>query len=86
MLSFERRNLMTRKMVLLMLAMVMTVLSLTLTPKPVFACSGDDCGCGVAAQACIADCDATYAPGTPERVACGQACFQEDVACSRACC
>lgn len=78
---------MTRKLVMLVLAMALTVLSLTLTPKTAFAsCSGDDCGCGVEAQECIAECNALYAPGTPERFACGQGCFHDDVACALACC
>jgi hypothetical protein len=82
---------MTRKLVLLVFAMAMTVLSITLTPKTASAacsgdCSGDDCGCGVDAQECIAECNATYATGTPERLACGQACTREDIACARACC
>jgi len=78
---------MTRKLVLLVLAMVMTVLSITLTPKPVFAsCSGDDCGCGVQAQECLAYCEATFVSGSPAYNACTHDCFLQNHDCALGCC
>ena len=41
-------------------------------------CSGDECGCGVDAQECIAECNGNFA--------CIGVCRRENIACAKACC
>jgi hypothetical protein len=62
--------------------LMMLLVLVTLTQRPAAACgggcSGDLCGCGVAAQECVAECNGNFA--------CIGACRRENIACSKACC
>jgi len=49
----------------------------------VMDCSGDDCGCGMAAQQCVAEC---HADPTVNQFACVRGCTKQNIACSIACC
>jgi hypothetical protein len=62
----------------------LVVLAIVGAPKVAAAdCSGDDCGCGVDAQECVAECPPI---GDPGRFACVTGCEHEDVQCSKCCC
>lgn len=70
---------MKTKLKLLIPMIALTLAAFYTAPKSALACSGDDCGCGVAAQECRAAC----APGdTP----CFRACTHESIQCAIWCC
>lgn len=59
-------------MVLFLVALVQT------TPVSARRCSGDLCGCGIAAQECRDACGGV--------LSCVRACNRESIECSKACC
>jgi hypothetical protein len=68
----------SKKLVLLLMLVVLFV-SLALPAAAKRSCSGDDCGCGIEGQACMAECP-------PGNTGCFAACRREVIACSKACC
>ena len=74
---------MKTKIKLLLPMIALTLAAFSTAPKPALACSGDDCGCGLAAHECIAECppypDPAHGP-------CVNECTHEDIVCSKACC
>ena len=75
---------MKTKLKLLIPVIALTLAAFSTPPtKGMGSCSGDQCGCGVAMQACIAECPPV---GDPGRSACVSECLREDRQCSIACC
>ncbi len=68
---------------LMLLLLLLTLLVSVSTAERVSACSGDDCGCGYAAQACDEGCPTE--PGQA-RNQCIVACARAQVRCGIACC
>ena len=62
----------------MLLVLVMVLATLAVPAARVRACSGDDCGCGVAFTECRFNCAGN--------LACISACKQCWIACSKACC
>jgi hypothetical protein len=81
-----KRSLKVRFLLLLVLLVLTFVVPATQTARQGYGaataqtgtCSGDDCGCGVETQACIATCNGN--------LACVQQCRCEGLRCSKACC
>lgn len=68
------------KLVLALVLLAMTFLAASAgisSSSRVKACSGDDCGCGVAMQACMAGCSTQ---------ACRAQCRRDSIDCAIACC
>lgn len=63
---------------LVMLVLVLVSLWMPTTAKLAASCSGDDCGCGLAAQECRESCGPVWA--------CNRTCNQESIRCSIECC
>lgn len=75
---------MKAKLLSLCAMLCLVVLTIVAAPKVAAAsCSGDDCGCGLDAIECRAECPP---PGQPGSQQCYAACNQEDVHCSVCCC
>ena len=76
---------MKTKLVLVCLALCFVLLAIVLTPSAVAACSGDDCGCGEAANECFAECAALNCSLSCKQ-ACVGACVRAFGRCLIACC
>ena len=63
---------------LALLVMLLTLLVSLALPGGAGACSGDDCGCGIAAQECRDSCGGV--------LECVRQCNRESIACAKACC
>ena len=61
-----------------LLMMLLFMVALTHRPASACGCSGDECGCGISAQECIAECNGNFQ--------CIGACRRENIACAKACC
>lgn len=62
----------------MLLVLVLVLVTLAAPTVRVRACSGDDCGCGIAFNQCRLDCFGN--------LTCINACKRENVKCSIACC
>lgn len=62
----------------MLLVLVMVLVTLAAPAARVRACSGDDCGCGVAFNACRLQCAGN--------LSCISECRKDQIACSKACC
>lgn len=62
----------------LLLVLVLVLVSLVAPASARRSCSGDDCGCGTAAQECRDACGPVWS--------CVRTCNQESLRCSKACC
>ena len=70
---------MLKKRVVLLLMLLTLLFALALpTSARRSSCSGDDCGCGIAAQECRDSCAGN--------LACVRSCNRESIACAKACC
>lgn len=74
---------MKTKLVYLFVMLCLVVMTIVTTPSRVSACSGDDCGCGLANIACQAECPPDP---DPNHYNCVRSCLHECLACSVACC
>jgi hypothetical protein len=61
-----------------LLMMLVALVALARPGVSARACSGDDCGCGIAAQECRDSCGGV--------LSCVRACNQESIRCAKACC
>ncbi|MFL6333101.1 MAG: hypothetical protein ACJ754_07130 [Pyrinomonadaceae bacterium] len=61
-----------------LIMMLLVLVALSQRPAAACGCSGDECGCGIAAQECVAECNGNFT--------CIGACRRENIACSKACC
>ena len=60
---------------------MMLLVLVALARQPASACpgcSGDECGCGIEAQECVAECNGNFT--------CIGECRRENIACAKACC
>ena len=62
----------------MLLVLVLVLVTLAVPAVRVRACSGDDCGCGVAGQECSESCNGDWA--------CNTGCRKWVLQCSKACC
>jgi len=62
----------------LLLVLVLFLVSLASPASARRSCSGDDCGCGLAAQECREACGPVWS--------CVSACNKQSIQCSKACC
>jgi hypothetical protein len=87
------RKMKTRLMILVALVALLLFIASAVSissPGPVntlapveASCSGDDCGCNIELQECIADCPPE---GSPDRLSCVSACRRASIQCAKACC